>query len=191
MCKNGQVCQKICVNNSDIYSAFAVWSTAASFLQYNHEMHDKQTSTRLMIWSPLCTANEYVCSSLKMIMILTRAIHCKLFFLSACTRLTFKNYYLYYYVQVYNRIPTLVGALVFSISYRGHRIKYGNSHVKSAHCPTVFDAEDDLLCKVLITSEIIIMMPGCFYLFMSTNSHTHGKFKIQYFKIPMYYFTQN
>lgn len=49
MQKTGKCVKLFVISNSDIQSCFAVLRTAASYLQYNHQMHDKRTHTRDMI----------------------------------------------------------------------------------------------------------------------------------------------
>ena len=114
-----------------------------------------------MIQTLFYIAKEYACTLLKVmkrwITILTSAIHSRpfyLFFVLACTGLTLKkNDCLYYYVQVYHRIPTLVGALVFCISYTGQRKHKETAMLSLPSVGPYVTMEDDLLCKVLISNS--------------------------------------
>ena len=104
-------------------------------------------STQYKVNDLFYTAKEYVCSLLKMIkrwiMILTSAIHSKplTFFVSACTRLTLKKLLAILLCTSLPQESYISWCISFlHFIYRTEKKKiHGNSHFKSAHCPTEHD----------------------------------------------------
>ncbi len=140
-------------------SALVIRSTAISFLQYSYQMYPKHTA-QVNDWNSyfIHPKNLLLIEGDKKVDYDLNKCHSQLnlcLFLFVCTTLTLKKLLAILYVQVNHRIPTLVGVLVFCVSYTGYRKKKKKKATAALSLLAVQQCtmvKDDLVCEELISN---------------------------------------